>query len=187
MGSGSGPIGFGGQNRRAFHLTTAGRARAPRPACARCSPGLAGARVEHAWGGPIDVSADHLPCLRAPCPARGSTTAPATPETASARAGSAARSSPRSRSGRTTIGRGCRSSTRRSGSCRRSRSTTSAAASCGRRCSRSRRRRRPGATPRRRRARRVAATEARPSSRNALRSGRSAFFAPTRYGTPFTT
>ncbi len=24
-------------------------------------PGLAGAHVEHAWGGPIDVSADHLP------------------------------------------------------------------------------------------------------------------------------
>jgi hypothetical protein len=27
----------------------------------RLLPGLAGARVERAWGGPIDVSADHLP------------------------------------------------------------------------------------------------------------------------------
>src|SRR5438552_1142313 len=27
----------------------------------RLLPGLAAARVEHAWGGPIDVSADHLP------------------------------------------------------------------------------------------------------------------------------
>src|SRR5690242_21607571 len=27
----------------------------------RLLPGLAGARIERAWGGPIDVSADHLP------------------------------------------------------------------------------------------------------------------------------
>jgi hypothetical protein len=27
----------------------------------RLLPGLAGARIEHAWGGPIDVSSDHLP------------------------------------------------------------------------------------------------------------------------------
>ena len=30
----------------------------------RLLPGLAGVRVERAWGGPIDVSADHLPFFR---------------------------------------------------------------------------------------------------------------------------
>ena len=44
-----------------------------------------------------------------PCPARGSTTAPATRGTASARAGWAGRSSPRSCWARTTSGRACRS------------------------------------------------------------------------------
>ena len=35
--------------------------RARRGGAAAAAPGLAGARVERAWGGPIDVSADHLP------------------------------------------------------------------------------------------------------------------------------
>jgi glycine/D-amino acid oxidase-like deaminating enzyme len=60
MGSGSGPIGFGGR--------IDGRFTADAPSVARAEaglrfllPGLAEARVERAWGGPIDVSADHFP------------------------------------------------------------------------------------------------------------------------------
>jgi glycine/D-amino acid oxidase-like deaminating enzyme len=60
MGSGSGPIGFRGRvdDRFSNDLPTAERAEA---GLRRLLPGLAGARVERAWGGPIDVSADHLP------------------------------------------------------------------------------------------------------------------------------
>ncbi len=60
MGSGSGPIGFGGRvdDRFSRDRPTAERAEA---GLRRLLPGLAGARVERAWGGPIDVSADHLP------------------------------------------------------------------------------------------------------------------------------
>jgi len=60
MGSGSGPIGLGGRvDERFVHdLPTAARAER---GLRRLLPGLAGARVERAWGGPIDVSADHLP------------------------------------------------------------------------------------------------------------------------------
>lgn len=60
MGSGSGPIGFGGR--------IDGRFTADEPSVARAEaglrallPDLASARIERAWGGPIDVSADHLP------------------------------------------------------------------------------------------------------------------------------
>ena len=60
MGSGSGPIGRGNRiDRRFTHdVATAGRAEL---GLRRLLPGLAAARVERAWGGPIDVSADHLP------------------------------------------------------------------------------------------------------------------------------
>ena len=60
MGSGSGPIGSGGRvdGRFSGDRPTAARAEA---GLRRLLPGLAGARVERAWGGPIDVSADHLP------------------------------------------------------------------------------------------------------------------------------
>jgi glycine/D-amino acid oxidase-like deaminating enzyme len=60
MGSGSGPIGFGGAIDARFSedRPTAARAEA---GLRRLLPGLAAARVERAWGGPIDVSADHLP------------------------------------------------------------------------------------------------------------------------------
>lgn len=60
MGSGSGPIGFGGRvdERFTHDAATAARAEA---GLRRLLPGLARARVERAWGGPIDVSADHLP------------------------------------------------------------------------------------------------------------------------------
>ncbi|MBV8259256.1 MAG: FAD-dependent oxidoreductase, partial [Actinobacteria bacterium] len=63
MGSGSGPIGFGGRVDERFSgdLPTAERAEA---GLRRLLPGLAEARVERAWGGPIDVSADHLPFFR---------------------------------------------------------------------------------------------------------------------------
>jgi glycine/D-amino acid oxidase-like deaminating enzyme len=60
MGSGSGPIGFGGKVDERFSRDrpTAARAEA---GLRRLLPGLDAVRVERAWGGPIDVSADHLP------------------------------------------------------------------------------------------------------------------------------
>jgi len=60
MGSGSGPIGFAGRVDARFteDAPTAARAEA---GLRRLLPGLARAKVERAWGGPIDVSADHLP------------------------------------------------------------------------------------------------------------------------------
>jgi glycine/D-amino acid oxidase-like deaminating enzyme len=63
MGSGSGPIGFGGRidDRFSRDSPTAARAEA---GLRRLLPGLAGVGVERAWGGPIDVSADHLPFFR---------------------------------------------------------------------------------------------------------------------------
>ena len=60
MGSGTGPIGFGGRIDRRFTNDAATAARAER-GLRRLLPGLAAARIERAWGGPIDVSADHLP------------------------------------------------------------------------------------------------------------------------------
>jgi glycine/D-amino acid oxidase-like deaminating enzyme len=60
MGSGSGPIGFGGRIDGRFTGDLATAARAER-GLRRLLPDLAGARIERAWGGPIDVSADHLP------------------------------------------------------------------------------------------------------------------------------
>jgi glycine/D-amino acid oxidase-like deaminating enzyme len=60
MGSGSGPIGFGGR--------IDGRFSADLPSIARAEAGLrsllpdfADVKIERAWGGPIDVSADHFP------------------------------------------------------------------------------------------------------------------------------
>jgi glycine/D-amino acid oxidase-like deaminating enzyme len=60
MGSGSGPIGLRGRLDARFTEDLATAARAER-GLRRLLPGLAGARIERAWGGPIDVSADHLP------------------------------------------------------------------------------------------------------------------------------
>jgi glycine/D-amino acid oxidase-like deaminating enzyme len=60
MGSGSGPIGFGGRIDVRFTGDRPTAARAER-GLRRLLPGLASARIERAWGGPIDVSADHLP------------------------------------------------------------------------------------------------------------------------------
>ena len=60
MGSGSGPIGFGGRIDERFVHDAPTAARAER-GLRRLLPALAEVRVERAWGGPIDVSADHLP------------------------------------------------------------------------------------------------------------------------------
>ncbi len=60
MGSGSGPIGFGGRIDDRFWTDRPTVERAER-GLRRLLPDLADAKVTHAWGGPIDVSADHLP------------------------------------------------------------------------------------------------------------------------------
>jgi glycine/D-amino acid oxidase-like deaminating enzyme len=60
MGSGSGPIGAGGRVDGRFTADAATAARAE-DGLRRLLPALAGLRVTHAWGGPIDVSADRLP------------------------------------------------------------------------------------------------------------------------------
>ena len=60
MGSGSGPIGFGGKIDRRFTEDEPTAARAER-GLRKLLPDLADAKVTHAWGGPIDVSSDHLP------------------------------------------------------------------------------------------------------------------------------
>jgi glycine/D-amino acid oxidase-like deaminating enzyme len=60
MGSGSGPIGFGGRIDERFSRDRPAAARAE-AGLRRLLPDLAEARVERSWGGPIDVSADHLP------------------------------------------------------------------------------------------------------------------------------
>ena len=60
MGSGSGPIGFGGRVDRRFTHDAPTVARAEQ-GLRTLLPGLGAARIERAWGGPVDVSADHLP------------------------------------------------------------------------------------------------------------------------------
>jgi glycine/D-amino acid oxidase-like deaminating enzyme len=60
MGSGSGPIGLGGKIDRRFTEDEPTVARAER-GLRKLLPDLADAKVTHAWGGPIDVSSDHLP------------------------------------------------------------------------------------------------------------------------------
>jgi glycine/D-amino acid oxidase-like deaminating enzyme len=60
MGSGSGPIGHGGSVDGRFFTDGPTAARAEL-GLRKLLPGLHGARVERAWGGPIDVSSDHLP------------------------------------------------------------------------------------------------------------------------------
>jgi glycine/D-amino acid oxidase-like deaminating enzyme len=60
MGSGSGPIGRGGRLDARFTMDRATAARAEL-GLRKLLPLLAEARITHAWGGPIDVSSDHLP------------------------------------------------------------------------------------------------------------------------------
>jgi glycine/D-amino acid oxidase-like deaminating enzyme len=63
MGSGSGPIGFGGRVDDRFTHDAPSVARAEQ-GLRELLPGLGDVKVERAWGGPIDVSADHLPFFR---------------------------------------------------------------------------------------------------------------------------
>ena len=60
MGSGSGPIGFGGRIDERFMADGPSLARAE-AGLRYLLPELSEARVARAWGGPIDVSADHFP------------------------------------------------------------------------------------------------------------------------------
>src|SRR5215208_5277388 len=60
MRSGSGPIRYEGQLDARFTEDAANGARAEQ-GLRRLLPGLADARVTLSWGGPIDVSSDHLP------------------------------------------------------------------------------------------------------------------------------
>jgi glycine/D-amino acid oxidase-like deaminating enzyme len=60
MGSGSGPIGFGGRIDDRFWTDRPTVERAEK-GLRRLLPDLVDAKVTHAWGGPIDVSSDHLP------------------------------------------------------------------------------------------------------------------------------
>ncbi len=60
MGSGSGPVGLGGAPGARLFANTPALLRAER-GLRRLLPALAETRVEHSWGGPIDVSADQLP------------------------------------------------------------------------------------------------------------------------------
>jgi len=59
MGSATGPIGFRGVDGR-FDRDRAS-AETAAAGLRRLLPALADARIERAWGGPIDVSSDHLP------------------------------------------------------------------------------------------------------------------------------
>jgi len=69
MGSGSGPIGRSGRIDARFFDDASTVARAEQ-GLRRLLPGLAAARVERAWGGPIDVSSDQLPFFRTVAGAR---------------------------------------------------------------------------------------------------------------------
>ena len=60
MGSGSGPIGFGGRIDDRFWRDGPTVKRAEQ-GLRYLLPDLAEAKIEYAWGGPIDVSSDHLP------------------------------------------------------------------------------------------------------------------------------
>ncbi|HEU5363419.1 MAG TPA: FAD-dependent oxidoreductase [Gaiellaceae bacterium] len=62
MGSGSGPIGRGARIDRRFTHDAPTAARAEE-GLRRLLPALSEARVEASWGGPIDVSADHVPFI----------------------------------------------------------------------------------------------------------------------------
>jgi glycine/D-amino acid oxidase-like deaminating enzyme len=60
MGAGAGRIGYGGTIDDRFFADPEASRRAE-AGLRRLLPGLAGVRVEHSWGGPIDVASDRLP------------------------------------------------------------------------------------------------------------------------------
>ena len=146
MGTGSGPIGRGGRIDARFFTDAATIARAEQ-GLRRLLPGLA-RRARRARVGRADRRLQRPPAvLRHGAAARGSTTALAIPATESARAGSAARSSPRSCFAPTTSGRGSRLRGSGRSACRRSRCARPAAPWSAERCSRRRRLTRRGGGP----------------------------------------
>jgi glycine/D-amino acid oxidase-like deaminating enzyme len=60
IGWGGGRMGFGGRHRERLDIDPDATANAAQ-ALRRYFPQLAGRRITHAWGGPIDVSPTHLP------------------------------------------------------------------------------------------------------------------------------
>jgi glycine/D-amino acid oxidase-like deaminating enzyme len=60
LGGGGGRAGYGGRIGRAF-THDAGSAERAAAGLRRWFPSLAGVRIDDAWGGPIDITADHLP------------------------------------------------------------------------------------------------------------------------------
>ena len=62
FGAGVGAVGYGGRNNQRFDGDPGAEQRA-RASLARLLPTLAEARIDDAWGGPIDVSPDRLPMI----------------------------------------------------------------------------------------------------------------------------
>lgn len=134
LGGGGGRAGFGGRIGPVFSddLVSAQRAAA---GLRRLFPSLRDVRIEDAWGGPIDITSDHLPVF-ASIPGRPIHYGTATRETGWRPRSSAVGSWPRSRSIARTIRRSrCRSLVRCRAPFRPSRSATSAPASCASRSS----------------------------------------------------
>lgn len=69
LGGGGGRAGFGGRIGRAFTHDAGSAARAA-AGLRRWFPSLADVRIEDAWGGPIDISSDHLPFFGSHGPGR---------------------------------------------------------------------------------------------------------------------
>ena len=61
FGWGGGRMGFGGRRLGRLEVDPDGGAKGARDDLLRFFPQLAGRRITHAWGGPIDVSPTHLP------------------------------------------------------------------------------------------------------------------------------
>ncbi len=93
-------------------------------------PQLEGRRIDHAWGGPIDVSPSHLPMVGSLDPRPRALRVRVHRQRRRPEPASSAASSPRWRSAAATNRRGWRSSRHRRGVCRRSRCATSAERSC---------------------------------------------------------
>ena len=84
IGGGGGRAGFGGRIGPAFTDDAASAARAA-AGLRRLFPSLRDVRIEDAWGGPIDITADHLPVVRVRPGGGRSTTRTGTRGTASGR------------------------------------------------------------------------------------------------------
>ena len=64
MGSGSGPISYGGDSHAPYLRQDAASAVRAEKGLRRLLPGLKDVAIAKAWGGPIDVSADRLPFFK---------------------------------------------------------------------------------------------------------------------------